>query len=45
MAGKPRKIKLSNGRIEKIDPSITIFEIQKGKRNLKNKISADAGAI
>ena len=32
MAGKPRKINISNGRIEKIDPSITMFEFQKREK-------------
>jgi len=32
MAGKPKKIRISNGRIEKIDPSITMLEFQKGKK-------------
>ena len=34
MAGRPRIIKNNNGRIEKIDPSIIMFQNSKRKRTL-----------
>jgi hypothetical protein len=32
ITGEARKSSISNGRIEKFDPSITMIEIQKGKK-------------
>jgi hypothetical protein len=34
ITGEARKSSISNGRIEKFDPSITMIEIQKRKENL-----------